>query len=55
MLMTSENYEKLKAINSSTLVRASREAESVSDGHGQSTESKGFLLSKGNWNKKLGD
>lgn len=31
--------------------RASREAESPSGGHGQSTSSKGFLLSKGNWNK----
>lgn len=33
------------------LGRASREAESPSGGHGQSTSSKGFLLSKGNWNK----
>lgn len=33
------------------LGRASREAESLSVGHGQSTSSKGFLLSKGNWNK----
>lgn len=33
------------------LGRASREAESFSGGHGQSTSSKGFLLSKGNWNK----
>lgn len=33
------------------LGRASREAESPSGGHGQSTSSKGFLVSKGNWNK----
>lgn len=33
------------------LGRASREAESPSGGHVQSTASKGFLLSKGNWNK----
>lgn len=35
----------------STLGRASREAESPSGRHGQSTASKGFLSSKGNWNK----
>lgn len=35
----------------STLVCASREAESPSGRHGQSTASKGFLSSKGNWNK----
>lgn len=37
----------------STLGRASREAESVSDGHVQSTKSKGYLSSRGNWNKKV--
>ena len=35
----------------STLGCASREAESPSGRHGQSTASKGFLSSKGNWNK----
>ena len=35
----------------STLGRASREAEGPSGRHGQSTASKGFLSSKGNWNK----
>lgn len=38
---------------SSTLVRASREAESVSAGHVQSTKGKGYLSSRGNWNKKV--
>lgn len=33
------------------LGRASREAESLSVGHGQSTTSRGYLMSKGNWNK----
>lgn len=33
------------------LGRASREAESPSGGHGQSTSSRGYLMSKGNWNK----
>ena len=33
------------------LGRASREAESLSGGHGQSTSSRGYLMSKGNWNK----
>ena len=33
------------------LGRASREAESLSVGHGQSTPSRGYLMSKGNWNK----
>lgn len=33
------------------LGRASREAESLSGGHGQSTPSRGYLMSKGNWNK----
>lgn len=33
------------------LGRASREAESLSGGHGQSTTSRGYLMSKGNWNK----
>ena len=33
------------------LGRASREAESFSGGHGQSTSSRGYLMSKGNWNK----
>ncbi len=33
------------------LGRASREAEKPSGGTRQSTSSKGFFLSKGNWNK----
>jgi len=34
------------------LGRASREAESLLGGHGQSTSGRGYLMSKGNWNKK---